>query len=221
LLRILLRDVLGAANLSNVTEELSNLADAILDVAYRRIRSELVARHGEPRLEDGTLCGFSVVSLGKLGGKELNYSSDIDLMFVYGGNGETDGPSVLTNKEFYKKVANQYTSYFPLTPRRASVTAWTCACGRMDSGRDRVSEEGARTYYSDARARLGEADVDQGAPLRRRERTRRAAAGVCRTVDLPKLRSTFRAVEAVSETRQRISEKLAAKRGAPAGSTSS
>src|SRR5450759_1010827 len=44
LLRILLRDVLGAATLSNVTEELSNLADAILDVAYRRIRAELVAR---------------------------------------------------------------------------------------------------------------------------------------------------------------------------------
>ena len=59
LLRILLRDVLGAATLSNVTEELSNLADAILDVAYRRIRAELVARHGEPRLEDGSLCGFS------------------------------------------------------------------------------------------------------------------------------------------------------------------
>src|ERR1019366_6173519 len=110
LLRILLRDTSGAATLANVTEELSNLADAILDVAYRRIRAELVARHGEPRLEDGALCGFSVISLGKLGGKELNYSSDIDLMFVYGGNGETDGPAVLTNKEFYKKVANQYTA---------------------------------------------------------------------------------------------------------------
>ena len=110
LLRILLRDVLGAATLGDVTEELSNLADAILDVAYRRIRAELVARHGEPRLEDGSPCGFSVISLGKLGGQELNYSSDIDLMFVYGGNGETDGPAVLTNKEFYKKVANQYTA---------------------------------------------------------------------------------------------------------------
>src|SRR5450631_2284458 len=110
LLRILLRDTSGAASLSNVTEELSNLADAILDVAYRCIRAELVARHGEPRLEDGALCGFSVISLGKLGGKELNYSSDIDLMFVYGGHGETDGPAVLTNKEFYKKVANQYTA---------------------------------------------------------------------------------------------------------------
>src|SRR5438067_4052162 len=75
LLRILLRDVLGFATLSSITEELSNLADAILDVAYRGIRGELVVLHGEPRLRDGRVCGFSVISLGKLGGKELNYSS--------------------------------------------------------------------------------------------------------------------------------------------------
>ena len=68
------------------------------------------ARHGEPRLEDGGPAASSVISLGKLGGRELNYSSDIDLMFVYAGNGETDGPAPLTNKEFYKKVANEYTA---------------------------------------------------------------------------------------------------------------
>ena len=50
---------------------------------------KMAACHGEPRLASGAPCGFSVISLGKLGGKELNYSSDIDLMFVYGGNGET------------------------------------------------------------------------------------------------------------------------------------
>src|ERR1051326_2126460 len=91
LLRILLRDVQGVATLANVTEELSNLADAILDSAYRHIRSEVAARHGEPRLAGGGPCGFSVISLGKLGGKELNYSSDIDLMFIYGGAGDNPG----------------------------------------------------------------------------------------------------------------------------------
>src|ERR1051326_7365019 len=110
LLRIVLRDVLRVAALSDVAEEVSNLADAILDVAYRAIRADLVARHGEPLLRSGEACGFSVISLGKLGGKELNYSSDIDLMFVYGGDGETAGPERITNKEFYKKVANQYTA---------------------------------------------------------------------------------------------------------------
>jgi len=58
LLRIALRDVLGVATLAEITQELSNLADAILDVAYRRV--------GGPAL------GFSVISLGILGGSELN-----------------------------------------------------------------------------------------------------------------------------------------------------
>ncbi len=74
LLRILLRDVLGYATLRQVTEELSNLADAILALAWRQL----------PREWSGL--GFSVLSLGKLGGRELNYSSDIDLMFVHDGS---------------------------------------------------------------------------------------------------------------------------------------
>ncbi len=217
LLRILLRDVLGAATLSNVTEELSNLADAILDVAYRRIRSELVAHHGEPRLEDGSLCGFSVISLGKLGGKELNYSSDIDLMFVYGGSGETDGPAVLNNKEFYKKVANQYT---------ALLSTYTAEgqCYRVDLrlrpdgtlGEVAVSEEGACAYYSE-RARDWEKQMLIKARLSAGES--QPGAALLEFVEPLIYQSSldFRAVEAVSETRQRISEKLAAKRGAPGG----
>ena len=212
LLRILLRDVLGVATLTNVTEELSSLADAILDVAYRRIRAELVARHGEPRLEDGSMCGFSVISLGKLGGKELNYSSDIDLMFVYGGPGETDGPAVLTNKEFYKKVANQYT---------ALLSTYTAEgqCYRVDLrlrpdgtlGEIAVSEEGARVYYSE-RARDWEKQMLIKARISAGESE--PGAALLEFVEPLIYQSSldFRAVEAVSETRQRISEKLVAKR---------
>ena len=73
LLRILLRDVLGLAALADITGELSNLADAILDLAYRRIREQLTARHGEPTFAgpDGQQqhCGFAVVALGKLGAR--------------------------------------------------------------------------------------------------------------------------------------------------------
>jgi [glutamine synthetase] adenylyltransferase / [glutamine synthetase]-adenylyl-L-tyrosine phosphorylase len=217
LLRILLRDVLGVANLAGITEELSNLADAILDVAYRRIRAELVARHGEPRLEDGSICGFSVISLGKLGGKELNYSSDIDLMFVYGGSGDTDGPAVVTNKEFYKKVANQYT---------ALLSSYTGEgqCYRVDLrlrpdgtlGEIAVSEEGARAYYSQ-RARDWEKQMLIKARISAGESE--PGASLLEFVEPLIYQSTldFRAVEAVSETRQRISEKLAARRAAPGG----
>ena len=53
--------------------------------------------------------------VGKLGGRELNYSSDIDLMFLYGANGQTSGSDVITNREFYKKVANRYTAVWTYT----------------------------------------------------------------------------------------------------------
>jgi glutamate-ammonia-ligase adenylyltransferase len=212
MLRIVLRDVMGVAGLAEVTEELSNLADAILDFTYRRIRAQLVAQHGEPRLADGGVCGFSVISLGKLGGKELNYSSDIDLMFVYGGNGETDGPAPITNKEFCKKIANEYT---------ALLSTYTAEgqCYRVDLrlrpdgtlGEICISADGARSYYTE-RARdwekqmLIKARVSAGEPD--------PGAALLEFVEPLIYQSSldFRAVEAVSETRQRISEKAAAKK---------
>ena len=216
LARILLRDVLALAALPDVTGEISNLADAILDFAYREIREQLVARHGQPSFVDAAgqrrACGFAVIALGKLGGQELNYSSDIDLMFVYSGNGETDGPVSITNKEFFKKVANQYTELL------STYTA-DGLCYRVDLrlrpdgrlGEICISLDGARRYYQE-RARDWEKQMLIKA---------RACAG-----DRPLGRELlefvepliyassldFRAVEAVSEARERISEKLAAKR---------
>jgi len=212
ILRIVLRDILGVAELSDITRELSNLADAILNLAYRRLRASFVARHGEPRLADGQACGFSVVSLGKLGGEELNYSSDIDLMFVYGGPGETGGPAAISNKEFYKKVANEYLALL------SSYTA-DGQCYRVDLrlrpdgtlGEICISREGAETYYRD-RARdwekqmLIKARVSAGEPA--------PGAALLEFVEPLIYQSSldFGAVEAVSETRQRISEKMAARR---------
>ena len=217
LLRIALRDVMCVAALSDVTEELSNLADAILDFTYRRIRARLVAQYGEPRLGDGGICGFSVISLGKLGGKELNYSSDINLMFVYGGNGETEGPSRISNKEFCKKIANEYT---------ALLSTYTAdgQCYRVDLrlrpdgtlGEICISAGGARRYYAERardwekqmliKARISAGEPDPGAAL-------------LEFVEPLIYQSSldFRAVEAVSETRQRIREKAAARKRARAG----
>ncbi len=213
LLRIVLRDVLGLASLSDVTEELSHLADAILDLTYRRIWREVAARHGAPRQDDGSVCGFSVISLGKLGGNELNYSSDIDLMFVYSANGETDGAQPITNKEFFKKIANR------LTELLSTYTA-EGQCYRVDLrlrpdgryGEVCISVEGACHYYKQRgrdwelqmliKARVSAGEIEPGRAL----------------LDYvePLIYSTtldFRAVEAVSETRARIHEKLAAKGG--------
>jgi [glutamine synthetase] adenylyltransferase / [glutamine synthetase]-adenylyl-L-tyrosine phosphorylase len=216
ILRILLRDVLGFGSLSETTEELSNLADAILHISYKRIRADLVARHGTPRYvdEDGEVweCGMSVIALGKLGGRELNYSSDIDLMFVYAANGETDGEHPISNKEFYKKVANQYTELL------STYTA-EGLCYRVDLrlrpdgslGEVCISLDGAKSYYQ-ARARdwelqmLIKARVAAGDPQAGRE--------LLGTVE-PLIYSTtldFSAVEEVSATRERISEKLSKRR---------
>ena len=116
LLRIYLRDCLKIATLSEVTEELSNLADVILDYALARAYQQMVNIHGSPHTfgERGRIqrAEFAIVALGKLGCRELNYASDIDLLFLFSGNGETAGDgrtreSVIGNKEFFAAVAER------------------------------------------------------------------------------------------------------------------
>ncbi len=221
ILRILVRDTLGLAGLSEITEELSDLAVAILETGYRRLRDSLVARHGIPRYtaEDGSLreCGMSVIALGKLGGRELNYSSDIDLMFVYAANGETDGPHPISNKEFYKKIANQFSDLL-------SVYTAEGMCYRVDLrlrpdgslGEVCLSLEGALKYYR-TRARDWELQMlIKGRPVAGDRSTGRALLDAIE----PLIYSStldFSAVEAVSVTRERIGEKLASRRGRNSG----
>jgi glutamate-ammonia-ligase adenylyltransferase len=116
MLRIYLRDCLQLATLSEVTEELSNLADVALGYGLAISEQETVNIHGAPLTRDErgriTQAEFAIVALGKLGCRELNYASDIDLLFLYSGPGETAGQGskrerVVTNKEFYTKVANR------------------------------------------------------------------------------------------------------------------
>src|SRR5258708_1920749 len=113
ILRVVARDVLGMGSLPEITGELSSLADVLIETAYDRIHRSLVTRYGQPRADTGSFGGlahFAVIALGKLGGAELNYSSDIDLMFVYSANGSTEGPESIGNQEFFKRAANQLTA---------------------------------------------------------------------------------------------------------------
>jgi [glutamine synthetase] adenylyltransferase / [glutamine synthetase]-adenylyl-L-tyrosine phosphorylase len=118
LLRIYLRDCLNVAALAEVTEELSHLADVILGHAQAVAHQELSNRHGAPltRDERGRIqpAEFAVVALGKLGCRELNYASDVDLLFLFAGDGQTAGDgrsteSVISNKAFFKGVAERIT----------------------------------------------------------------------------------------------------------------
>ncbi len=113
LLRIALRDLLGVAQLGEVVHELSNLADAVIQAGHDFLRDKLKSRFGIPLipLESGALEDrFVVLALGKLGGGELNYSSDIDLMYLHTGSGRTTGPVHLANSEFYGQLASGLTN---------------------------------------------------------------------------------------------------------------
>ena len=116
LLRIFLSDVRRLATIAEITEDISNLADAILETALRFARQEIDNRFGPPLVIDEkgkkTAAEFSIVSLGKLGSRELNYSSDIDLLFLYSAEGETSGRGVrgaVTNREYFIKLGETVT----------------------------------------------------------------------------------------------------------------
>ena len=66
--------------------------------------------HGTPYLEEGALSEMAVCALGKCGGRELGFASDIELMFLYSGNGRTAGPDVITTAEFYERVVQSFIS---------------------------------------------------------------------------------------------------------------
>jgi len=103
MVRIAWRDLAGWANLGETLATLSELADACVDAALGFLHESLVARHGTPLGAGGTAQQHLVVlGMGKLGGRELNFSSDIDLIFCYPEEGETD--TGLSNHEFFVRL---------------------------------------------------------------------------------------------------------------------
>jgi len=99
------RDLIGRATVEETTFELSNLADVCLQAVFEIALGSLRATHklkGDATVAAGR---FAVIGMGKLGGQELNYSSDVDVMFVYGEEGNLT--PTLTNHEFFTKLAEE------------------------------------------------------------------------------------------------------------------
>jgi [glutamine synthetase] adenylyltransferase / [glutamine synthetase]-adenylyl-L-tyrosine phosphorylase len=105
ILRISARDVFVAASVASVTEDLSNLAEGALEVAIEAATPELEERFGVPLNADGSRAQFTVLGMGKLGGKELNFSSDIDLLFVYSEDGDSETGS--SNAEYFNRLGER------------------------------------------------------------------------------------------------------------------
>ncbi len=108
--RIALRD-LRRARMSEVTAELSGLSTACLETAIRFHDRRLRARHGPPAGLEGSEpgAGFCALAMGKLGARELNFSSDIDLIYVYGADGTTGAADGVTHFAYYAKLAELVT----------------------------------------------------------------------------------------------------------------
>ncbi len=120
-LRIAYGDIIRGLPLETVTRQISFLADALIEGALRAAGRKLGENRGTPIGPDGQPARFVVLALGKLGGLELNYSSDVDLIFLYDGDGRTDGQRSVDNREFFDQLARDLVGLLTRTTERGSV----------------------------------------------------------------------------------------------------
>ena len=105
LVRVLWREIEGTAQLADTLGALSRLADCMLAAAAAYAERQLESRFGRFIDESGQGIPFVVLGMGKLGGNELNFSSDIDLVFLYARDGESEGPRKLSGQQYFTRLS--------------------------------------------------------------------------------------------------------------------
>ncbi|MFM2329360.1 MAG: hypothetical protein RLZZ494_1463, partial [Pseudomonadota bacterium] len=105
--RLAVLDIEQRVPLNVITLAMTHLAEATLELALAQARIEADDRHGPPMTETGQPIDFWIVGMGKLGARELNVSSDIDLIYVYEEDGHTHGPRPVTAHEYFALVAKR------------------------------------------------------------------------------------------------------------------
>ncbi|MGD8940513.1 MAG: bifunctional [glutamate--ammonia ligase]-adenylyl-L-tyrosine phosphorylase/[glutamate--ammonia-ligase] adenylyltransferase [Gammaproteobacteria bacterium] len=120
-LRVAAADVFEAVPLMVVSDHLTYIAETVVNKVLELVWQQMVARHGKPTHADADAqhCGFAVIAYGKLGGIELGYGSDLDLVFIYSGdqNGFTDGAKSVANSVFYSRLGQRIIHIFTaITP---------------------------------------------------------------------------------------------------------
>ena len=107
MLRIAWRDIAGNATVSETLLAVSDLADATIRAAASAAQSHLLPTFGIPHGSAEASSPFIVLGMGKLGGRELNFSSDIDLVFLSTEAGETAGPRIIDNEEYFNRLGRE------------------------------------------------------------------------------------------------------------------
>lgn len=105
--RMIVRDLSGLADLHEVMQTTSQLATCAINSAVDDIYAWLVNTYGQPVDAKGHLQHLIVIGMGKLGGGELNVSSDIDLIFAYASEGDTEGKKSISNQDFFTRLAKK------------------------------------------------------------------------------------------------------------------
>jgi glutamate-ammonia-ligase adenylyltransferase len=167
----------GAIDPEVVGRQITRVAEVCLEEAYRQALARLVEKYGQPREEDGAPARFAVLGLGKLGGGEIDYHSDLDVLFLYSGQGATrrpDGGRGLSNGEFFARLAQRIMG--ALTTRTREGIAFRMDARLRPSGQagplvtsleafEAYHEEGSQTWEKQTLVRLrpvaGDADLGQ------------------------------------------------------------
>ncbi|MFL5400587.1 MAG: bifunctional [glutamate--ammonia ligase]-adenylyl-L-tyrosine phosphorylase/[glutamate--ammonia-ligase] adenylyltransferase [Myxococcales bacterium] len=199
-LRIGLHDVAGALDSDSVSRQLSDLADVCVAESLALAETEVTKREGTARLEDGSRAALCVVGLGKLGGRELGYHSDLDLLFLYSGGGETDGPRKTSNHEHFARIAQKLIGHLALQLREGFLYKVDTRLRPSGSAGPLVVSFDALASYHDREARLWE----RQALLRAR-----AVAGDVALFDRAKRevleKSLFRSIDPTAAARELLS----------------
>jgi glutamate-ammonia-ligase adenylyltransferase len=107
MVRIAWRDIAATADVAETLQAVSELADATIRAAVASAQRHLLPVFGEPRRSNPAQPPFIVLGMGKLGGRELNFSSDIDLIFLFTEAGDTSGPRVVDNEEYFNRLGRE------------------------------------------------------------------------------------------------------------------
>ena len=187
-LRIAYGDIVREQPLRTVTTQISFVADAIVEAALRAAWRKFQSQRGTPLGPDGRPARFVVLGLGKLGGLELNYSSDIDLIFLCENDGQTDGARSISNIEFFDLVGREVVRL--LTERTELGSAFRVDLRLRPEGQRGPVVMGVRDragLLRQSRPHLGAAGLHQGPARGRRPLPGHGVPRNAHALDLPPL----------------------------------